>query len=134
MFLNRLFNDGPIPLLEQSMRFAAARHEVLADNVANLSTPGYAQKDLNPEAFQAALRDRVSQRDRGGIGATSFDGLSKQEIENPRRGILFHDGSNRTVEQLMTDVAKNTLSHNLYAELLRKQYATIEMALKLQVA
>jgi flagellar basal body rod protein FlgB len=31
-------------------------------------------------------------------------------------------------------VAKNTLQHNLYAEILRKQYSQIEMALKGQVA
>lgn len=118
------------------MKFSAARQDVLAEDVANLSTPGYLQKDLDPDKFQAMLRERVELRNSGtdGIGGTSFEGLSVQDIESPQRGILFHDGNNRTVEQLMSDVAKNTLKHNLYAEILRKQYSTIEMALKGQVA
>jgi flagellar basal-body rod protein FlgB len=134
VFINRLINQGNIPLLEQSMKFAAARQEVLAENVANLSTPGYLQKDLDPAKFQAMLRERVEMRKGGPRGGTSFAGISEQEIRNPQAGILFHDGNNRTVEQLMADVGKNALKHNLYAELLRKQFSSIDMALKGQVA
>ena len=38
--------------------------------------------------------------------------------------MLFHDGDNRSMEQLMSDQAKNALMHNLVIELLRKQFQT----------
>jgi hypothetical protein len=38
------------------------------------------------------------------------------------------------MEQLMTDQAKNAMMHNFVVELLRKQYATMEMALKERIA
>ncbi len=44
--------------------------------------------------------------------------------------MLFHDGATRSAEQLMTDQAKNAMMHNMVIELLRKQYSTMEMALK----
>jgi flagellar basal-body rod protein FlgB len=43
--------------------------------------------------------------------------------------VLFHDGNNRSMEQLMSDQAKNALMHNLAVELLRRQFATLNMAL-----
>jgi flagellar basal body rod protein FlgB len=53
-----------------------------------------------------------------------------QDIENPTRGILFHDGNNRSMEQLMSDQAKNALMHNLAVEILRDQYSMLETAIR----
>jgi flagellar basal-body rod protein FlgB len=129
MFLSRLVNEGPEPVLEQMLRFTEARQGLLAENVANVSTPNYRQKDLSVDKFQQMLRDRVEQQQSAGPGATSFDDVSAA-VENPRRGILFHDGNNRSMEELMSDNAKNALMHNLVVELLRRQYQTMNMALK----
>src|SRR5436309_6642453 len=112
MFIERLLNEGNAPLLEQVLRFTAARHRLLAENVANVDTPGYHQKDLSTENFQAALRRRVQERDSSPPGSVSFDDVSA-EVENPTRNILFHDGNNRSMEQLMSDSAKNALMHNM---------------------
>jgi flagellar basal-body rod protein FlgB len=125
----RLLNQTNAPVLERMLKFTAVRQKLLAENVVNISTPGYRQKDLSLEKFQAMLRDRVEERDHGSLGSTSFDDIEAQ-LENPQRGMLFHDGANRSMEQLMTDQAKNALMHNFVIELLRKQFQTMEMALK----
>ena len=128
MFIERLLNQGNAPLLEQVVRFAAQRHKLIAENVVNVSTPGYRQKDLSVERFQAMLADRADDRRHARPGSVGFDDI-QAEIEEPQRGILFHDGSNRSMEQLMADQAKNALMHNLAIELLRKQFKSLEMAL-----
>jgi flagellar basal-body rod protein FlgB len=128
MFIQRLLNQGNAPLLERTLEFTAQRHRLIAENVVNVDTPGYQQKDMSLEKFQAMLRDRVAMRRGGPPGATSFDDLSG-ELENPERGILFHDGNNRSMEQLMSDQAKNALLHNMVVELLKKQFASLEGAL-----
>jgi len=125
----RMMNQSSAPVLEKMLQFTAARHKLIAENVVNISTPNYKQKDLSLEKFQEMLGERIEQRDQGGLGATSFDDINA-ELEEPERGILFHDGSNRSMEQLMSDQAKNALMHNLIIELLRKQFSTMEMALK----
>ena len=131
-FIDRLLDQGSAPLLEQTLRFTAARHRLIAENVVNVDTPGYQQKDLSVEKFQALMRDRVAQRDEAGPGGVSFDDAAG-ELESPQRGILFHDGNNRSMEQLMADQAKNAMMHNLCVELLRKQFQAMELALKERV-
>jgi flagellar basal-body rod protein FlgB len=125
----RLLNQSNEPVLEKMLQFTAARHELIAENVVNISTPNYRQKDLSLEKFQEMLGDKISQRDEGVRGETSFDDVTA-ELEDPRHGILFHDGVNRSMEQLMSDQAKNAMMHNFIVELLRKQYQTMELALK----
>ena len=132
MFIDRLLNEGNAPLLEQMLRFTDARHRLLAEDVVNASTPGYRNKDLSTEQFQALLRDRVAQREGSAPGSVRFDDIMG-EVTSPARNILFHDGNNRSVEQLMADSAKNALLHNMAVELLRRQFATLDMALKERV-
>jgi flagellar basal-body rod protein FlgB len=131
-FIDRLLDQGSAPLLEQTLRFTAARHRLIAENVVNVDTPGYQQKDLSVEKFQALMRDRVEQRGEAGPGGVSVDDIAG-ELESPQRGILFHDGNNRSMEQLMADQAKNAMMHNLCVELLRKQFQALELALKERV-
>lgn len=133
MFIERLMNQGNAPLLEQMVKFSQARHRLLAENIVNISTPRYRQKDLSLERFQHLLRERVVQRNGAPVGSVRFDDLSA-ETEYPRRNILFHDQNNRSVEQLMSDQAQNALMHNLMTELLRKQFESVQNALKERVA
>ncbi len=132
MFIDRLLNQGNAPLLEQMVRFTSARHDLLAENLVNASTPNYRQKDLSLEGFQRALRQRVEDRASASPGAVGFDGIDSP-TQFPVNGILFHDGNNRSMEQLVTDQAKNGLMHNMFIELLRKQFTSIESALKERV-
>ena len=128
MFLDRLINAGSSPLLERMLQFTGARQAVLGEDVVNLDTPGYRQKDLSVDKFQAMLKDRIDAENASPDGATSFDDIDGQ-LTSETGGILFHDGNNRSVEQLMSDQSKNALMHNLAVELLRKQYALLSMAL-----
>ena len=133
MFLDRLLNTGPEPLIERMVQFTGARHAVLAENIVNSTTPGYKQKDLSLPAFQKALTRRMEQRERSAPGSVGFNDISA-DIKNPKAGILFHDRNNRSMETLMSDVASNALKHNMYTEMLRKQFETVEMVLKDRVA
>jgi flagellar basal-body rod protein FlgB len=132
MFVDRMLNQGSSPLLEQWLQFTEARERLLADDVANVSTPNYKQKDLSLVQFQSALRDRMEQRDNSPPDTVSFDDIS-MDVQRPRN-LLFHDGNDRSMEQLMTDEAKNALMHQLAVELLRQQYSTMEMALRERVS
>ena len=129
MFVERLLNQGNAPLLEQMLKFTAARHKLIAENVVNVSTPNYRQKDLSVEKFQDMLSDRVAVKADSPPGAVGFADI-QAEVETPTNGILFHDGGNRSMEQLVTDQAKNAMMHNLVVELLRKQYSSLENALQ----
>jgi len=129
MYLDRLMNQGSVPVLEQFAQFTDARQNVLGEDIANVSTPNYVQKDLSLEKFQELMRAKIDKTDSAGPGSLDFNDIS-MDIQNPSNDILFHDGNNRSMEQLMSDQAKNALMHNLAVELLRTQYAELETAIK----
>jgi len=128
MFIERLMNQGNAPLLEQMLRFTEARHRLLQENVANIDTPNYQQKDLDIDKFQSMLASRVEERKQSSPGSVGFSDITA-EVENPRGTLMFHDRNNRSMEQLMSDNAKNALYHNMVVELLRKQFGAMEAAL-----
>ena len=80
MFIERLINQGNAPLLERTLEFTAQRHRLIAENVVNVDTPGYVQRDMSLEKFQGLLRRRVEDRRNGPPGATSFADIEKQVI------------------------------------------------------
>jgi flagellar basal-body rod protein FlgB len=128
MFIDRLLNQDSNPLLEQWLRFTDARASLLGEDIVNASTPGYVQKDLSLQGFQKQLTDKLQASEENSPGSTDFGEISL-DARNPAGGILFHDGNNRSMEQLMTDQAKNAMMHNLAVELLRRQFSMLTEAL-----
>ena len=57
-----IFQSGSMPVTEKLVQFTGARHQVLTNNIANLSTPNFRPRDLDPQAFQAQLGKAVEER------------------------------------------------------------------------
>ena len=127
--IDSLLNQTAAPVVARTASFTAARHAVLAENIVNASTPGYIQKDLDVAGFRAALQQRVNHKGKRGI----VDADVPFEETEPKT-LMFHDGNNRSMEQLMTEQTKNAMRHNLSVELLRKQYGLLDMAIRERVA
>src|SRR3954462_4974291 len=106
MFIDRMVNQTNAPLLEKVLGFSSARHKLIAENIANVDTPGYRQKDLSQAKFFAMLRDRAALKRSSAPGSVGYGDLNV-DVENPTAGILFHDQNNRSMEQLASDQAKN---------------------------
>ena len=131
MFIDDVIgNGGATPTLERMLQFTEARQNLLTEDVANVSTPGYKQKDLAVARFQRVLQARLARGDADAVDQDPVDAA----VTHPEMGILSHDGNNRSMEQLMSEGAKNALMHNTVVELLRRQYQTLDMALKGQVS
>ena len=133
MFMDRLFNQTNGPLVERVLQFAAARHKLIAENMANVDVPGYRQKDLSQAKFFALLRERAARRANEAPGVVGFEDIAS-DVENPNTGILFHDKNNRSMELLASDQAKNGLLYTMAIEILKKQYSQMEMALRERVS
>ena len=54
-----IFKSTTIPVLQEVIGFAQARHEVLVSNVANVNTPGYRVRDLSVDNFQHRLQEAI---------------------------------------------------------------------------
>jgi len=127
-------SGGALPALEKSMAFAEARHQVLASNLANIDTPGYQTADLPVAPFQKALKQLVESQ-QSGLPMSPHEAakLDSQKAEvavrDTMQQILFHDGSDVSLEQQVTEIAKNQAMHNLTVALMRAQHRTLSVAI-----
>src|SRR5687767_2490106 len=133
MFIDRLVNQTNAPLIERVLQFSSARHKLIVENMANVDTPGYRQKDLHEAKFFSMLRDRAATKRTNPPGTTTYGDINL-DVDHPTANILFHDQNNRSMEQLSADQAKNGLLYTMAIELLKKQFNSMQMALKERVS
>ncbi|MHC4176989.1 MAG: flagellar basal body rod protein FlgB [Planctomycetota bacterium] len=133
-----MFQSTTIPVLQQVVNFAQARHTVLAGNIANLDTPGYKVRDLSVEDFQERLQAAVQRQRRPAVWRSPGEPRSRHEMtlaeisKNPK-SILYHDKSNVGVEHQVTEMVKNQLQHNLALSLLTSQLRLLQTAISERV-
>ncbi len=108
-------------LLEAGIRAEGLRQKAIANNIANLKTPGYRRFEVRFEELLAkALKDPT--------------GGTLEEIEpqlyQPRKTPVNSAGNDVTFENEVGEMVKNNLRHETYVRLLRKKYSQIEAAMR----
>ncbi|MCP4590413.1 MAG: flagellar basal body rod protein FlgB [bacterium] len=140
MFFENLLNRGSTPALVTSMAYTQARHKVIAENIANLNTPGYKAKQLDTQAFQRALGEAFDRRAKDSSQPFAIEGdefhtdetgaLKITPSVSPVDNILFHDGTNISLEREMSDLAENTLMHQMTSTLLQGRIGAVRKAIR----
>jgi flagellar basal-body rod protein FlgB len=124
--------------LQQHLLLAQDRHRVLADNVANIDTPGYRMKDIDIKSFEKTLgkaieRSRKSNPNAARLQMPSLDEEASASSASKLRGIVFHDDNDRSVEQLMVELQRNASKHSQAANLLRNQMNMLRVVISEKV-
>ena len=140
MLIENLTNRGPIPALVSTAVFTQERHRMIAENIANIGVPGYKTKHLDVRAFQQALGKAMDRRGSdprqpfvvdGGQARTDGQGrLVVKPSRRPPENILFHDGTNMSVERQMADLAQNAMLHEMTNTLLRDKFEGLRKAIR----
>jgi flagellar basal-body rod protein FlgB len=128
----------PLSAIEQTLSFTERRHGLLAGNVANADTPGYQTRDLSLVNFQSALKESLAGRQQpDGIASTaspsprgqSAKSEAQAQVRDAMTQILYHDGSDVSLERQVTEIAKNQSMHATAITVLRNQYQLLQMAI-----
>lgn len=140
-----LFNSGSIKTLERVAQFTGKRHNLIAHNIANLSTPNFQPRDLDTDSFQATLA-KAHEKRRHQIGGMNQelkvkDTRELQFSENQttikpgfaNKNIMFHDRNNRSLEHTMQNLAENTMTHNAALDMLKSQFTLLRTAIREKV-
>ena len=139
IMFDRLFDSSTIPLLAKVAAFTERRHEVLTGNVANISTPDYRTRDLPVAEFQSALTEAVARHkvenapsqaswsyrspDQAATEPASelFPQTLFRAVPGPPRTLTFQDGNNRSIEQEVMEITKNSMMQGVAIELMNAQ-------------
>ena len=141
MFLSDITEQGATPALVKSLAFQESRLKMIAENIANAQTPGYRTKQLDVTGFQNSLREALAER-RNGVNepfevrngdevATDGQGyLQVRPSEEPVENVLFHDGTNVSIEQQMADLAQTGLWSDLSGKFLQDRFDGLRKAIR----
>ena len=133
---NTWVSNSTLPALEQSSLFAERRHQLLAGNVANIDTPGYQTRDVSLDDFHLALKEALSAGESptmpGSSSQTVPDAMAR--VRDVGEQILYHDGSDVSIEEQVTEISNNQGMYNTSIALMRSQFRTLQMAIRESVA
>ena len=142
--LNDLLNSPATNMLERTLNFTEARHQVILENIANVSTPGYVQKDVSVQEFQQSLQAAMKNSQQGynvplqpkSTQSIEFVSGSSDVVVHPKPVVTstpFHDQGIRSMESLMGDLVDNAQVHNMAAQLLKSRYNQLTQAIQMRV-
>lgn len=144
----RLF-DATSQILEAALDGTKFRHQIIANNLANVDTPGFQSLDLQ---FQQALKAQLHPPDKNPpqtfeerierLATKTFKvavRLSHEKgppSDRPRAKIVSEasdqprlDGNTVDIDREMVKHIENTLFHNAYIELLNRKYRMLKTAI-----
>ena len=136
-----LSTAGALPALEKMFLFSGQRQRLIAQNIANIDTPGYQGVDVDPRGFQRALRRAIDdRRDASGGASGDLDLSGADEVRmvggrmelmpnTPIDGVLFQDRNQRDLERLMQDMVENATMFRVASDLMRKNQNLIRGAI-----
>ncbi len=119
------FDRSNIPLLEKEMDLFAVRNKAIANNIANIDTPGYKRVDVS---FQNELTNAIAE-------SQNQVELSKQveqiqpTIQVDKSGFLASGANNVNIDQEMAQLAENQLQFKLAARLMTDTLSLIDKSI-----
>ncbi|HZP81733.1 MAG TPA: flagellar basal body rod protein FlgB [Chthonomonadaceae bacterium] len=105
--LDRLFGGDTFVATTRALDAAALRHQVIANNLANVNTPGYKRQEVQ---FEAQLARALAQRDNPCVRACTPISAIKPQVVTINTTSMRNDGNNVDMETEMVQLAANTLT------------------------
>lgn len=109
-------------LLRARLNFLSDRQHLIAENIANASTPGYTPRDLDEKSFASAL-DRVAR------GAGTSSSAQARVIERPDSETTL-DGNSVVLEDQAMRAMETRMQFETGLSLYQKGLQMIRMAVK----
>ncbi|MFM7052083.1 MAG: flagellar basal body rod protein FlgB [Planctomycetota bacterium] len=137
--IDGVLGSSSLPALERSLQFMSARQKLLSANLANAETPGFRPVDVDPRDFQASLREALDSGRTDERGGVAFDDAApvafgpEGTVLRPEYlgdNVLFHDGTDASVERAMQRLSENAYFFRTAAQLMRSQFEMINAAIR----
>ena len=113
--------DDTLQVLDKLMDVSALRQRVLANNLANINTPGYKREDVN---FREALSEAIQSGDRQQIAQVQAE--VQMDTASPSRP----DGNTVSLQDEMALMAENNILYTLATKVAGAKYARLHSAIK----
>ena len=116
-----MIKPGNFELMKKMLDYSAARQKAIANNIANVNTPGYQRIDVE---FDKELASVISQRDKNAIKNLGFKYVRTNESS------IRNDGGNVDIDTEMAKLSENAMLFNVYSTLLKKKFVGLKNLIK----
>lgn len=121
-------------MLKNRMAYITERQSVLAQNVANVDTPGYKPKDLEKVNFRqmatsAAKKVDLKTTNPKHVGGNSFDAGKFAVVRQKDTFEIKPSGNEVSLEQQMLKMSENSLDYQTTTSIYRKMTEMMRNAL-----
>lgn len=129
---NWLFSN--IRLLEKGLNATWLRNTVIANNIANVDTPGYKSSRVEFESIlesklqEGALNGKTTNPKHISINTSIED--ANPIVEKNKNTTMRMDGNNVDIDVEMAELARNSIKYNALIEKTRRDLARIKTAIK----
>ena len=110
-------------LLDTGIQAESLRQKAIADNVANLNTPGFKRNDIR---FEELLNKAMNS------GGTVDLNEVQPEIYKPMTTPVNANGNDVSLAHEVGEMVKNSLRHQTLTLILKKKYMQMETAMRVQ--
>jgi flagellar basal-body rod protein FlgB len=130
---SKLFNSTS--MIEKGLDATWKRNEVINNNIANVSTPGFKSSKVE---FESVFREVLegsgfkAKRTREGHlykGTPDLDNISANVVKNEKSSMRL-DGNNVDIDYENAELAKNTIYYNTLVLKLNSEFSRIKMAIR----
>lgn len=138
--IDRLLSTEMMDLVQRSLDAAALSHKVIANNIANVDTPGFKRSDV---AFGDQLKMALDAR--AGVDpsleltrtdARHFDVGTAPDLDTVQPRVvtdvtsnLRNDGNNVDIDQEVSRLAENTVWYQTLSQITQKQFSELQTAI-----
>lgn len=123
VMIEALFNQPGYLAAKKALDAVALRQEAIANNIANLETPGYKRLDLAP-AFQTELEHACAAGNSQQIAA-----LNPSLAPDPNAVASGRDGNTVHLESELMELNRNATTHALETQLVTNMLARMRLAI-----
>ncbi len=137
MGVEKLLNKiiGKTAILEKALDAAWMKNEVIANNIANVNTPGFKKSNVR---FEDQMASAASEFQLGSTQKNSkflpigndIKSVESPEIMQESFTSVRKDGNNVDVDVEMAELAKNTIKFNAIISQLSRQFSNLKDAIK----
>ncbi len=125
--LDRLFGGDNFVAATRALDAASLRHQVIANNLANVNTPGYKRQEVQ---FENQLAQAIAQRDNPCASACSPMSAVQPRIVTVNTTSERADGNNVDMETEMVNLAANTLNFDVLSQSVSGYFAGLKAVIK----
>ena len=129
--MGNLTSDSALSLAQRALNGLSYRKDLIAQNIANVDTPGYLAKEVNFETTLKRVMDGVEgvEQKKTDDGHMSMEGTSGSDfymVQNRPGGSLRADGNDVDVDQELVDMSETELKYQTLTQVISKKLSILK--------